>query len=93
VTGPRRFPLCIPFNDPSAGNAVEQAKHFAAVNATQLPVHFIWGDSDAVFTLDWGKKWHSLIPHSTLDVMEGAAHFLQDSHGPQIVKAFLSRIA
>jgi len=90
VTGPRRFPLSIPVHDPVAGNAVEQAKHFAAVNSTTLPVHFIWGDSDNVFTLDWGKKWHSLIPHSTFDIMEGAAHFLQDSHGPQIVKAFLS---
>ena len=93
VTGPRRFPLSIPFHDPISGNAVEQQKHFAIVNSTTLPVHFIWGDSDNVFTLDWGKKWHSLIPHSTFDVMEGAAHFLQDSHGPQIVEAFLSRIA
>jgi haloalkane dehalogenase len=93
VTGPRRFPLSIPFHDPIAGNAVEQQKHFAMVNSTALPVHFIWGDSDNVFTLDWGKKWHSLIPHSTFDVMEGAAHFLQDSHGPQIVEAFLSRTA
>jgi haloalkane dehalogenase len=89
VTGPRRFPLSIPVHDAIAGNAVEQEKHFAAVNSTTLPVHFIWGDSDNVFTLDWGKKWHSLIPHSTLDVMEGAAHFLQDSHGPQIVEKFV----
>ena len=93
VTGPRRFPLSIPFHDPISGNAEEQEKHFALVNATKLPVHFIWGDSDAVFTLDWGKKWHSLIPHSTLDVMEGAAHFLQDSHGELIVKTLLERIA
>ena len=91
VTGPRRFPLSIPFHDPISGNAIEQEKHFAFVNATKLPVHFIWGDSDGVFTLDWGKKWHSLIPHSTFDVMEGAAHFLQDSHGTEIVKAFLAR--
>jgi haloalkane dehalogenase len=91
VTGPRRFPLSIPFHDPISGNAVEQEKHFALVNATKLPVHFIWGDSDNVFTVDWGKKWHSLIPHSTFDVMEGAAHFLQDSHGAEIVKSFLAR--
>jgi haloalkane dehalogenase len=71
VTGPRRFPLSIPFHDPISGNAVEQEKHFALVNATKLPVHFIWGDSDAV--------------------MEGAAHFLQDSHGAEIVKSFLAR--
>lgn len=89
VTGPRRFPLSIPFHDPVAGNAVEQEKHFAIVNSTSLPIHFIWGDADNVFTVEWGKKWHSLIPHSTFDVMEGAAHFLQDSHGPQIVKRFV----
>ena len=93
VTGPRRFPLSIPFHDPMSGNAVEQEKHFAIVNSTTLPVHFIWGDADNVFTIEWGKKWHSLIPGSTFDVMEGAGHFLQDSHGPQIVEAFLSRIA
>ena len=92
VTGPRRFPLSIPFHDPIAGNAVEQEKHFAIINSTSLPVHFIWGDADNVFTLEWGKKWHSLIPHSTFDVMEGAGHFLQDSHGPQIIEAFLSRL-
>ena len=92
VTGPRRFPLSIPVHDPVAGNAVEQEKHFAVVNATQLPVHFIWGDSDNVFVLEWGQKWHSLIPHSTFDVMEGAAHFLQDSHGPQIVQTFLEKL-
>ncbi len=93
VTGPRRFPLSIPFHDPGAGNATEQERHFAAVNATSLPVHFIWGDSDNVFTLDWGRKWHSMIPHSTFDVMEGAAHFLQDTHGEHIVRAFLARVS
>lgn len=92
VTGPRRFPLSIPFVDPVSGNADQQEQHFSIVNSTQLPVHFIWGDADNVFTLEWGKKWHSLIPHSTFDVMEGAAHFLQDSHGPQIVEALLSRL-
>ena len=93
VTGPRRFPLSIPFHDPVAGNAAEQEQHFDVVNATSLPVHFIWGDSDNVFTLEWGRRWHSMIPHSTFDAMNGAAHFLQDSHGEQIVSAFLSRVA
>lgn len=93
VAGPRRFPLSIPFHDPVAGNATEQEKHFAAVNATSLPVHFIWGDADNVFTIEWGRKWHSMIPRSTLDIMEGAGHFLQDTHGEQIVSAFLSRVA
>ena len=92
VTGPRRFPMSIPLHDPVAGNAVEQEKHFAAINATPLPVHFIWGTNDGVFTLEWGKKWHSLIPGSTFDAVEGAQHFLQDTHGPEIVRLLLGHI-
>jgi hypothetical protein len=36
VTGPRRFPLSIPFHDPVSGNAEEQEKHFGLVNATKF---------------------------------------------------------
>jgi pimeloyl-ACP methyl ester carboxylesterase len=43
-----------------------------------------------VFTLDWGKKWHSLIPHSTFEEIVGARHFLQDTHGPEIAKRLLA---
>lgn len=93
MSGPRRFPLSIPFHDPVAGNANEQRKHFRAVNATTLPVHFIWGDADNVFTVEWGRTWHGLIPHSTFTVMEGAAHFLQDSHGELIVQRFIDLVS
>ena len=92
VTGPRRFPLSIPFHDPVSGSAVEQEKHFAAINATTLPVHFIWGTADNIFTTEWGMKWHSLIPGSTFDAIEGAQHFLQDTHGPEIVRLLLGHI-
>jgi haloalkane dehalogenase len=90
VTGPRRFPMSIPVNDPAAGNAAAQARHFDAVNATRLPVHFVWGTSDNVFTTEWGRAWHSLIPHSTWDEVP-AGHFLQDTHGPEIVEFVLGR--
>lgn len=83
VTGPRKFPLSIPVHDPIAGNAMLQEQHFSIVNATTLPVHFVWGVQDAVFTKDWGWTWHELIPHSTWHEIE-AAHFLQDTHGEQI---------
>lgn len=33
VTGPRRFLLSIPFHDPASGNAEEQEKHVALVEA------------------------------------------------------------
>lgn len=89
VTGPRRFPMSIPVHDPVAGNAAEQEKHFAIVNATRLPVHFVWGVNDNVFTTDWGRAWHGRIPHSTWNEV-AAGHFLQDTHGPEIVAFVLA---
>ena len=88
VTGPRRFPMSIPVHDPDAGNAAAQAQHFEIVKATQLPVHFVWGTLDVVFTTEWGQRWHSMIPHSTWDEVP-AGHFLQDTHGAEIVARVL----
>jgi haloalkane dehalogenase len=91
VTGPRRFPMSIPVNDPEAGNASKQEECFALVNATKLPVHFVWGINDNVFTKEWGLRWHGLIPHSTWHEVD-AGHFLQDTCGPEIVANVLSHI-
>ena len=90
VTGPRRFPMSIPVHDPVAGNSTEQERHFAIVNSTDLPVHFVWGTNDNVFTTEWGRKWHSMIPHATWNDVP-AGHFLQDTHGAEIVSFVLGR--
>ena len=90
VTGPRQFPLSIPFHDHARGNGDAQAQHFAAINATQLPVHFVWGLADDVFNGEWGRKWHSLIPHATWNEFDDAAHFLQDTHGDRIADIVLA---
>jgi haloalkane dehalogenase len=90
VTGPRQFPLSIPFHDHTRGNGDAQAAHFAAINATQLPVHFVWGLADDVFDGEWGRRWHSLIPHATWDSFDDAAHFLQDTHGDLIARVVLA---
>lgn len=89
VTGPRRFPMCIPFHDPVAGNAVEHERHFSLVNGTTLPVHFVWGTNDMIFTTEWGRKWHTMIPHATWNEVP-AEHFLQDTHGAEIVSFVLA---
>ena len=91
VTGPRRFPMSIPVHDPDAGNAAAQAQQFEIVKATQLPVHFVWGTLDVVFTTEWGQRWHSMIPHSTWDEVP-AGHFLQDTHGTEIVARVLGYV-
>jgi len=85
VTGPRRFPLSIPANGLNRDNAQAQQRQFETVNATTLPVHFVWGATDNVFTREWGVRWHSLIPHSTWHEIE-AGHFLQDTHGSEIAE-------
>lgn len=89
VAGPRQFPLSIPVRDHARGNADAQAAHFEVINSTHLPVHFIWGLADDVFTGDRGRRWHSLIPHSTWDSFDDAAHFLQDTHGGRIAEIVL----
>jgi pimeloyl-ACP methyl ester carboxylesterase len=93
VTGPRQFPLSIPFHDHARGNGDAQAVHLAAINATRLPVHFVWGLADDVFDGDWGRRWHSLVPNSTWDSFDDAAHFLQDTHGERIAALVLARVA
>lgn len=90
VAGPRQFPLSIPFHDHARGSGDAQAVHFAAINATRLPVHFVWGLADDVFNGDWGRRWHSLIPHATWDALDDAAHFLQDTHGEHIAQIVLA---
>jgi haloalkane dehalogenase len=90
VTGPRQFPLSIPFHDHARGNGDAQAVHFAAINATRVPVHFVWGLADDVFDGDWGHRWHSLIPHATWDSFADAGHFLQDTHGRRIADIVLA---
>jgi haloalkane dehalogenase len=89
VTGPRQFPLSVPVRDSARGNGDAQARHFEAINATDLPVHFIWGLADHIFTGEWGESWRSRIPHATWDALDDAAHFLQDTHGQQIAEIVL----
>lgn len=93
VTGARQFPLCIPDHDHARGRGDAQSAHFAAIAGTSLPVHFVWGLADEVFTGEWGRRWHGLIPHSTWDEIPDAAHFLQDTHGAQVARIVLDRIA
>lgn len=93
VTGPRQFPLSIPVHDHTRGNGDAQAAHFVAICATTLPVHFVWGLLDEVFTGEWGRAWHARIPHATWDAIEDASHFLQDTHGERIVDLVLRHAA
>lgn len=91
--GLRRFPLSIPFDNFTGGNGAAQALHFRTLLNWQKPAHFIWGCADDVFTEAWGRDWAEQMPISTFDPIAEAGHFLQETHGGEIVELLLSRIA
>lgn len=95
--GLRRFPLSIPAANYDNGNGAAQAHHYSVLLNWNKPVHFIWGGADDIFTEAWGRAWASRFKQvpggATFDVIEDAAHFLQNTHGPDVAAHLLRRIA
>lgn len=87
--GARRFPFCIPFAEPAAGNASDQQRCFDALLRYPHPLHFAFGDADEVFTWSWAERWHSLVPGSTLDRIAGAGHFVQEDAPADLARVIL----
>lgn len=90
--GPRRFPVSIPIEDETVGNAARQEADFETLKDWKKPVHFVWGTRDLVFTEEWGRAWADMFDGATLDTVE-AGHFLQETHGAEVADLLLSRIA
>jgi len=95
--GLRRFPRSIPLgddagNDDGNGNGAIQTGHHRTLLAWPKPVHFVWGSDDDIFTEAWGREWADRM-HATFDPVAGAGHFLQNTHGPEIVEIMIRRIA
>lgn len=40
----------------------------------KMPVHFIWGESDGIVTVEYGRKYAKLIDGATMTVIEKAGH-------------------
>jgi haloalkane dehalogenase len=89
--GARRFPFCIPFGEPAAGQADLQARDFAALPLLSIPKHVIFGDADTIFTAGWGREWAKQLS-ATFDAIPGAGHFVQEDAGEDVVAAFLARV-
>jgi pimeloyl-ACP methyl ester carboxylesterase len=43
--------------------------------AAELPVMLVWGDRDPMIPVAHGRAAHAAMPHSRLEVFEGAGHF------------------
>jgi len=89
--GARRFPLSIPFDNFDCGNGAAQNLHYDVLLKSNIPAHFIWGCADDVFTEAWGRKWAGQM-NASFDAIPDAGHFLQHSHGGEIVAFLLERI-
>ena len=74
VAGALRWPWMLPFEQPEAGNAHRQAGAFDALASWDKPAHVIFGDSDRVFTEEWGRQFAAQIPGATFTSVEGEGH-------------------
>ena len=90
--GLRRFPLSIPFDDYDSGNGAAQAHHYDELLSWEKPVHFVWGCADQIFTEAWGRTWAKRLGAS-FDPLTDANHFLQDTHGSEVVLRIMERSA
>lgn len=87
--GARRFPFCIPFAEPEAGNASDQARCFEALKRYPHPIHFVFGDADEIFPWSWAERWHAQVRGSSLDRIAGAGHFVQEDASDDLSEAIL----
>ena len=89
--GYRKFPLSIPVKAYHNGNGAAQYHHYQTLLGWEKPVNFIWGCADDVFTEAWGRQWAAQM-NASFDPIPDAGHFLQSSHGQQVVEYLLARI-
>lgn len=74
VAGALRWPWMLPFAEPEAGNAVRQEAAWSKLASWDKPAHVVFGDSDRVFTEEWGRQFAEHIPGATFTSVKGEGH-------------------
>ncbi len=89
--GAQQFPLLVPIREDDPGVPEMQAVQ-DELSRWQKPALVAFSDSDPVFPYPQaGEVFTALLPTAGEQVrIEGAAHFLQEDRGPQIVEAMLA---
>ena len=89
--GAQRFPLLVPLTPDDTG-AAEMGAVRDALSTWDKPTLVAFSDGDPVFPYPQsGEQFTELIPSAGEQVrIEGAAHFLQEDRGPEIVEAMLA---
>ncbi len=89
--GAQMFPLLVPLTEDEPGVSEMKAVQ-AELARWEKPVLIAFSDTDPVFPYPQsGQVFIDMIPSAQDQVrIEGAAHFLQEDRGPQIVEAMLA---
>jgi haloalkane dehalogenase len=89
--GAAQFPLLVPLTEDDPGVAEMRAVR-DALSRWDKPALVAFSDGDPVFPFPKaGEQFTQLIPTAGEQVrIEGAAHFLQEDRGPEIVEAMLA---
>jgi haloalkane dehalogenase len=89
--GAQRFPLLVPLT-PDEPMVPDQLDLKDALSKWEKPALVAFSDADPVFPYPKaGEQFTNLIPSAGEQVrIEGAAHFLQEDRGPEIVEAMLT---
>ena len=89
--GAQRFPLLVPLSETDPGVS-ELLAVKDELSRWEKPALVAFSDLDPVFPFPQsGEQFTNLIPSAGEQVrIEGAAHFLQEDRGPQIVEAMLA---
>jgi haloalkane dehalogenase len=81
--GARAFPLMIPLQPDDEGGAAGR-RVLTALHEDARPTLMLWADGDPVLPFETGRRFAQAIGVSEPEVIEGAAHFLQEDAGPRI---------
>ena len=78
MAGAVAWPAMLPFAEPERGGADRQSAALAELGSWNGPAHVLFGDSDPVFTAEWGARFAAMIPGATFGTVEGGTHFVQE---------------
>lgn len=85
------WPRTIPMYEGDRGWADMKMIESRLPELTHVPVQLLWAPQDPVFPIEYAHRLKALLPHAEGPTeFEGAAHFLQDDRGADIVQAVIA---
>jgi len=84
------WPRSIPLREGDRGWADMAMIQRRLPELASTPIQLLWAPEDQVFPIEYANRLKELLPHAEGPmVFDGAAHFLQDDRGPDLVAAII----